>query len=77
MKKIALIPAYCPNEGLISLVQHLKKENMEPVIVNDGSDTSCDWIFDACAQEATVLKQMPNRGKGAAYEERHAVDPGQ
>lgn len=66
MKKIALIPAYCPNEGLISLVQHLKKENMEPVIVNDGSDISCDWIFDACAQEASVLKQMPNGGKGAA-----------
>lgn len=36
------------------------------VIVNDGSDASYDAVFEACRDKATVLKQEPNQGKGAA-----------
>lgn len=66
MQNIALIPAYCPSEGLIGLVQELKRLNMEVVIVNDGSDSSYDPVFDACSQDAHILKQETNQGKGAA-----------
>ena len=66
MRNIALIPAYCPGANLISLVTELKKEDMDVVIVNDGSDTSFDAIFEACKAEAPVLVQRPNQGKGAA-----------
>lgn len=66
MRNIALIPAYCPGEVLIGLVKDLKKENMDVVIVNDGSDPSYDPVFDACKEDAEVLKQEPNQGKGAA-----------
>jgi glycosyltransferase involved in cell wall biosynthesis len=61
-----LIPAYCPGEALIALVQELKKNNMEIVIVNDGSDPSYEPIFTACECYAQILKQEPNQGKGAA-----------
>lgn len=66
MRLIALIPAYCPSEVLIPLVKSLKKESMDVVIVNDGSDSSYDAVFDACRENAQVLKQEPNQGKGAA-----------
>jgi len=66
MRNVALIPAYCPSQGLIDLTAKLKKEDMDVVIVNDGSDASYDAVFEACRDKATVLKQEPNQGKGAA-----------
>jgi len=36
-KRIVLIPAYCPDEKLISLVQTLHEMNYEIIVVNDES----------------------------------------
>ena len=66
MEKIALIPAYCPGSHLPELVKELKKENMRVVIVNDGSGSNYDEVFDACKEDAQILQQEPNQGKGAA-----------
>lgn len=66
MRNVALIPAYCPGQALVSLVIKLRKEGMDVVIVNDGSDASYDAIFEACKGKAAILKKEPNQGKGAA-----------
>ena len=46
MKKIALIPAYEPDEKLINLVNKLKDNKYEIIVVNDGSNKNFDYIFD-------------------------------
>ncbi len=65
-RKVALIPAYCPDKKLIALVQSLKETGFTVVVVNDGSKTEQDEIFDAVSEYAAVLKHKKNMGKGAA-----------
>ena len=36
-RQFALIPAYKPNENLISFIQSLETRGLEVVVVNDGS----------------------------------------
>lgn len=63
-----IIPAYEPDEKLISLI-HSIKENCDygMVIVNDGSSPTCDRIFkNAGDMGCTVLTHEHNQGKGAA-----------
>ncbi len=69
MKKTiaVLIPAYQANEALIDLVAKLVKNEIDVVIVNDGSDKDCDWVFrDLETMNCTVLYHKENKGKGAA-----------
>ena len=63
---IALIPAYEPEQRLISLVDELKKRGFDVVVVDDGSGQDYKEIFDELAEQATVLTHAQNRGKGAA-----------
>ena len=63
---IALIPAYEPEQRLVSLAADLKKRGFDIVVVDDGSGSGYAEIFDELAQEATVLTHAQNRGKGAA-----------
>lgn len=65
-KRIVLIPAYCPDEKLVALVQKLKKMDLTIVVVNDGSKTELAPLFAAVSGYATVLTHEKNRGKGAA-----------
>ena len=61
-----LIPAYNPDEKLLDLLRELPSD-MPVLIVNDGSDSSCDFIFEkARALGAVVLTHEENKGKGAA-----------
>ncbi len=62
----ALIPAYCPGDGLISLINSLKERNMECIVVNDGSPEEYDAVFHMVSDSATVLIHDVNKGKGAA-----------
>ena len=62
---IALIPAYKPSEVLMSLVYALY-ENMDVVVVDDGSGAAYSKLFHRCAKAAHVLYQEKNCGKGAA-----------
>ena len=65
----ALIPAYNPSQALVSIVSELSPVHFGAIIViNDGSDPSCDPIFDRLAnmERVTILKHAVNMGKGAA-----------
>lgn len=63
-----VIPAYEPDEKLLSLIRNLQSKcDYEIIIVNDGSSPSSDRIFDkAVGLGCTVLVHELNRGKGAA-----------
>ncbi len=71
-KTLVLIPAYQPEDVLISLTEQLKAKNVDVVVVNDGSSPDKKDIFDAVsAAGATVLGYETNRGKGYAL--KHGI----
>ena len=63
---IALIPAYNPSPVLYNLVRDFCNAGFSIVIVDDGSNDSCSYIFDDCSTRATVLHLPKNTGKGQA-----------
>lgn len=65
-KNIVLIPAYEPEDKLIKLVEELSKENVDIIIVDDGSGPSYKQIFDKCNKHAKVISYAENQGKGYA-----------
>lgn len=66
MAVIALIPAYDPDIKLIALVDQLKENAFDIVIVNDGSGPEYQEIFDRCRDKAHVIGYEENSGKGYA-----------
>ena len=70
---VALIPGY--NEGpRIGAVASAALAHLPVVVIDDGSTD--DTAAQAEAAGATVIRQLPNQGKGAALREgfRHALD---
>ena len=67
-RQFALIPAYKPNENLISFVQSLEARRLEVVVVNDGSGEDYLPLFHKIQEQslATVIHLEKNLGKGAA-----------
>ncbi|MCR4669244.1 MAG: bifunctional glycosyltransferase family 2/GtrA family protein [Clostridia bacterium] len=63
---IALIPAYEPEELMITLLKELSEEGIEAIVVDDGSKSDKDSLFAEAAEYAAVLRHSVNRGKGAA-----------
>jgi len=63
---VALIPAFEPSEMLIGLVEELIKNQVDVVVVNDGSSTVCASVFERISELTTVLAHEQNRGKGCA-----------
>lgn len=64
---IVIIPAYQPDEKLVSLVDALEREtDYHILVVNDGSDADRAPIFEKLSERCTVLCHEVNRGKGAA-----------
>lgn len=64
-----IVPAYEPDEKLISAIPLLKKAGFcDIIIVNDGSSASCNRIFEKAKEFyfVTLLNHKKNRGKGAA-----------
>lgn len=66
MKKIAVVPAYEPEELMLPLLKELKKNDYFTIVINDGSNEKFDSIFEQAKEFATVLKHDVNKGKGAA-----------
>jgi glycosyltransferase involved in cell wall biosynthesis len=66
MKRIALIPAYMPDEKLIAIVRQLYEAGFEIIIVNDGSSDDCIKVFEESSRYAKVLCHEKNQGKGKA-----------
>lgn len=64
--KIALIPAYKPDAGLLQLLKLLKETAFSIILVDDGSGEAYNDIFHAAAAYATLLSHPINQGKGAA-----------
>lgn len=65
-KNIVLIPSYEPDDKLISLTEELSKEEVEIIIIDDGSGSSYKKIFDKCINHAKVISYEENKGKGHA-----------
>lgn len=65
---IILIPAYEPDEKLISLVKQIINYTLfDIVVVNDGSGSIYEGIFHEVEElGCTVLAHQANRGKGCA-----------
>ena len=67
-RQFALIPAYKPNENLISFIQSLETRGLEVVVVNDGSGEDYLPLFHKIQEQslAKVIHLEKNQGKGAA-----------
>ena len=76
MQKIALIPAYCPEDRMIGLIKELDTRGFAVVVIDDGSGSEYDTVFTSAQQYATVKRYAPNRGKGEAlkYGMRYIVE---
>ena len=62
-----LIPAYKPDERLLTLVDELREAGFTRIVaVDDGGGVPYRHLFDALAGKADVLVHEVNRGKGAA-----------
>lgn len=63
-----IIPAYNPTSKIETLIDALlSKNNKHIIVVNDGSDATCNPIFTALKNKnITVLSHEKNQGKGAA-----------
>lgn len=68
-KKIALIPAYKPDEKLTEIVKELVEHSFEIVIVDDGSGEKYREIFENAQNNAKVISYEKNKGKGGALKE--------
>lgn len=66
MKEIVLIPAYKPDEKLVTLVKQLNNAQLNAVVVNDGSGSEYDEIFGQVSEFAVVVSHPHNCGKGRA-----------
>lgn len=66
-KLIVLIPAYNPDNKLISLIDELKSTNkFNIIVVNDGSDNEYQSVFNDIKNDCVLLSHKENIGKGAA-----------
>ena len=65
-EKIALIPAFMPDEALINIVHELNSREFSVIIIDDGSGTDYDDIFTQAEKYAKVIRQKVNKGKGCA-----------
>jgi glycosyltransferase involved in cell wall biosynthesis len=69
MELTAVIPAHNPPVELVEFVTRLAASDFARIIVvNDGSPSSCDPIFQAIerVEKVTLLRHAVNLGKGAA-----------
>lgn len=63
-----VLPTLNPTEKILEVVDNAVSAGFDDIIiVNDGSKSECDSIFDRLAQNphCTILKHEVNRGKGA------------
>ena len=65
MDTVVVIPAYKPDKRLCALAKALC-EKYRVLIVDDGSGSSFDEVFEAASQFGVVLRYEVNRGKGGA-----------
>lgn len=64
--KIALIPAYKPDEKLAETARELKKAGLKVIVVDDGSGREYRKYFAMASEYAGVITYSDNHGKGYA-----------
>ena len=64
--RIALIPAYEPDERLTWLADQMRRRGFLVLIVDDGSGAEYQPVFHAAKCHASLCVHEQNRGKGAA-----------
>lgn len=64
---VILIPAYKPDERLVTLTRDLREKNLPVMLVDDGGQAAFAGIFESCrALGAKVAVHAVNLGKGRA-----------
>lgn len=66
---LVLVPAYNPDEKLLHYVEALKEQEISNIlVVDDGSRSDCQWIFEKLKQDMgiNVIHHQVNCGKGRA-----------
>ena len=63
---VVLIPAYCPDEKMITLLEQISETFEHILVVNDGSGEAYDVLFEQAGKYAVVLDHESNCGKGCA-----------
>ena len=62
-----VIPAYEPDYNLIKLIKKIHhKSDFHIIVIDDGSSSKCQIVFEQAEQYATVLRHQVNQGKGRA-----------
>lgn len=69
MRRIAVIPAYEPEEKMIKLLREASAEGLELIVVDDGSGQEFLPVFRAAESYAHVISYSKNKGKGHALKE--------
>ena len=60
-QKIALIPAFMPDEALINIADELSSREFSVVVIDDGSGPKFDDIFKQTEKYAKVIRQKRQR----------------
>ena len=68
--RIALIPAYQPDEKLPALAREAESKGFSVIVVDDGSGPAYTELFEETQLYATVLTHPFNQGKGCAVPDR-------
>ena len=63
-KKLALIPAYMPDEALIEITKELHNREFTVIVIDDGSQSEYDKVFNKAEEFAKVIRCKKNKGKG-------------
>ena len=64
--RIALIPSYEPDDALLKVVDELLENSFKVVVVNDGSNSIYDEVFNKLPIGVNYLHYETNMGKGFA-----------
>ena len=65
-RDLVLIPAYEPDDSLLSFAEALLAEDLQVMVVDDGSGEAFRPVFDRLPKGVTLLSYETNRGKGYA-----------
>lgn len=64
-KIVIIIPAYNPDRQLVNIIESLMGR-YQIIVINDGSKSECNAIFDIIKDKAEILCHEKNEGKGKA-----------
>lgn len=63
--RVALIPAYQPDETLLALVHALSLRDFFLIVINDGSGADYEALFSEVSRSAVILHHHEQQGKAA------------